>query len=448
MPPREPDRRPTDSPSVAFSFVRAALCPTHFRATPLGRRDEFRQMNDDNHHDHAWTGAMAKLSVGDSLVYPRQFPYRDQARRRRIGTHVVTAAFGLAPHDVDLLLAIRGRPIYGDCTVSMRFPSTIGTFGRRTFLGKLSGQSVTSSSDYLAIRSRVFRLAYTAYLNTLRWNGDVGEHEPQQFQFFNIEGGMSQITESKRPMEIRINPTFLDLVCSGHWLSDDELALYLSLGRNHGLKRWLLTALLPDNRRACSSPYLPDEFAVQQLGMNDGDNNVRLRRARLKKRAAEACDLGFVRPVRGANDLFRTAESGALRGEQVVQWQAGPAVRSLNRSSSSSAQQEMDQDPLWCQVRHITDEDGRGVTAALYRCWLAKYGRALLQKHAPVVLAQMERNDPPLTKSAAAALVHYMQKDYELPSWYLRERQRKRLAEFDKLQPNQLSLEVLGMIVR
>ena len=446
MPSDESDRRPTDSPSVAFSFVRAALCPAHFTAGALKDRPEFAKMADPHHGDHAWSEALGSLSVGDHLIYPRQFPYRDRAGKRRVGTHLVTATFGLAPHDVDLLLAIGVH--LRDLHAAGELPDDNRHYWTADFLGRLSGQSVSNPQDYLAIRSRLFRLAYTTYLNTLRWNAESETNEPQQFPFLNIEGGLSKITESKRPLEIRINPTFLDLVTSGHWISEEEFAVYQALGRNYTLKRWLLAALLPDNRRAASAVYLPDEFACHQLGMADSDGNVRLRRQRLKKRAAEARDADLIRPIRGEQGMLRTANTGALRGETILQWQAGPVVRSFNRSFQPSRDRDLAVDPLWSQVRAITDEHGRGVTAALYRHWLNQYGRALMQKHAPVVLAQMERRDPPLKKSAAAALVHYMQKDYEPPAWFLRERQQKRLARFDEVKPNQLSLEVLGMIVR
>jgi hypothetical protein len=82
---------------AGLDFIRAAFCPLEFNAVALRNHPRFIELRRDE--------ALAELEVSEPLNYPRQFPYSHNGNRRT-GTQIVSAYFGLAPTDFDVLLGL------------------------------------------------------------------------------------------------------------------------------------------------------------------------------------------------------------------------------------------------------------------------------------------------------------------------------------------------------
>jgi hypothetical protein len=79
------ERARATSAYAGLDFIKAAFCPLDFRAMKFSEHPEFHQFRKDT--------ALGTLEVGNSLHYPRQFPFTDAHGNRKTGTQIVTAAF-------------------------------------------------------------------------------------------------------------------------------------------------------------------------------------------------------------------------------------------------------------------------------------------------------------------------------------------------------------------
>lgn len=179
---------------AGLDFIKAAFCPLEFNAVPLGQHPEYVHLRKDE--------ALARLEVSDPLRYLRQFAYTDPHGNRKSGTQIVTAAFGLAPTDFDMFLGLY--------TYLKRLPElpADGTLHLTAdFLGKQTGLPTDGQANYQRLRSRVFRFSYVKYTNTAFWNPQAHAYDIVNFGFYNL-GSLSRMTESRRPIEFVLDPTF------------------------------------------------------------------------------------------------------------------------------------------------------------------------------------------------------------------------------------------------
>src|SRR4051812_14669316 len=195
MPSMTPATAPPrfERPAYAgLDFIKAAFCPLAFRAMSFSDHPEYRHLGADE--------GLALLEVGDPLHYPRQFPYTDPQGHRKTGTQIVTAPFGLAPADFDLLLGLY--------TYLKRLPSPPEdgrTYLTVDFLAKQLSLPATCGKDYLRLRSRLFRLSYVKYTNSAFWDPEAKSFDIVNFGFFNL-ASLSRLTESRRPIALEWDP--------------------------------------------------------------------------------------------------------------------------------------------------------------------------------------------------------------------------------------------------
>ena len=104
----------------------------------------------------------------------------------------------------------------------------------------------------------------------------------------------------------------------------------------------------------------------------------------------------------------------------------------------------IDNDALYAQLRELRDEHRNAVTPDIFRRLVARFGRAAMQKHVAVVLAQKEHRPSSFKKSELAALINRMQHDHAEPDWYQDLRRAERLAPFKDVAPSQLSMDLFG----
>jgi len=71
-----------------------------------------------------------------------------------------------------------------------------------------------------------------------------------------------------------------------------------------------------------------------------------------------------------------------------------------------------------------------------------------MQKQVVVVLAQKEHHPADFTKSELAAFINRCQHNHPEPDWYKDLRRAERVAMFDGVEPNQLSMDVYDTFFR
>jgi hypothetical protein len=419
------EERRKNSAYAGLEFIKAAFCPLEFTATPLGVHPGFAQLRKDK--------ALAVLEVSDALNYPRQFPYTDVHGHRRIGTQIITAAFGLAPKDFDLFLGL-----YTYLRRLPELPADGRTHLTVDFLARHLGLPATCQKDYLRIRSRIFRFSFVKYTNSAFWNPESKSNDIVNFGFFNI-AALSRVTESRRPITFEWDPTFLRLVASSAYLAFDY-HLYRTL--HPAMRRLYLIANRDGWNQRESGIFLADDFAVHQIGYDDNPARAKLRRQKLRHLLRDAEELGIIRPCAGWHGYFRTATQGPYIGRTLLRWMRGPLLRRKGDASTTAATADIAGDALYDQVRNLRDEHGKPVTPKTYLRLLAEYGRAGMQKHVLVILAQKEHRPKSFRRSEVATYVDRLQNDYADPDWFASLKKAERIALFDQIKPNQLSLEM------
>jgi hypothetical protein len=205
--PSTTEKQRQHSSYAGLNFIKAAFCPLEFNAMKLATHPLYRKLRKDD--------ALGTLDVGEALHYPRQFPYTDRHGNRRTGTQIVTAPFGLAPVDFDLFIGL--------FTYLKRLPELPedGVLHVTVdFLAKTVKLPATCQEDYGRMRSRIFRFAYAKYTNTAFWNSQNQSYDIVNFGFWNVTS-LSKLTESRRPVELHLDQTFLRLLKQGPSLALD-----------------------------------------------------------------------------------------------------------------------------------------------------------------------------------------------------------------------------------
>jgi hypothetical protein len=416
---------------AGLDFIKAAFCPLDFEATTLAKHPQFVQLRKDK--------ALAALEVSDALNYPRQFPFTDGNGHRSTGTQIITAAFGLAPKDFDLFLGL-----YTYLRRLPELPADGRTHLTVDFIARHLGLPATCQKDYLRIRSRIFRFSFVKYTNSAFWNPETKTHDIMNFGFFNI-ASLSRVTESRRPVTFEWDPTFLRLVASSAYLAFDY-ELYRTL--HPALRRLYLIANRDGWNQRESGIFLADDFAVHQIGYSDSPARAKLRRQKLRQLLQDAEKLGIIRPCSGWAGYFRTASTGAYTGRTLLRWMRGPVLRKKGDDVKSVAATDIADDALYEQVKQLRDETGKAMPPQTYRRLLAEFGQAKMQKHVLVILAQKEHRPQSFRRGEVATYVDRLQKDYAEPDWFASLKKAERVALFDEVQPNQLSLEMYGDFFR
>jgi hypothetical protein len=428
--PKAAEQRQGMKAYAGLDFIRAALCPLEFNATLLGEHPRFAELRKD--------AALAALEVSDPLHYPRQFPYTNNGNRRT-GTQIVSAAFGLAPNDCDLLLGLY--------TYLKRLPE-LPADGRShltvDFLARQFKLSATSQGDYLRIRSRLFRLSYVKYTNTAFWNPQTASYDIVNFGFFNL-ASMSRLTESRRPIVIEWDPSFLKLVRSGAHLAFDY-ELYQSL--SPAMRRFYLIANRDGWNQRDSSLFIADDFTVHQIGYDEKPELKNLRLQKLKKLLARGEEIGMIRPFAPWNGYLEKHTVGPRAGELALRWSRGPLMRAKAAEDSSPHLERIEDDALYAQVHDLRDEEKKPVSPETFRRLVAQFGRDVIQKHVAVVLAQKEHRPGSFQKSELAAFINRMQRNHPEPDWFQDLRRAERRARFDDVAPSQLSMDLFGTMFR
>jgi hypothetical protein len=416
---------------AGLDFIRAAFCPLDFKAVPLGAHARFAELRKD--------ASLVNLEVSDPLHYPRQFPYT-QNGNRRTGTQIVSAAFGLAPKDVDLLLGL-----YNYLKRLPELPRDGRTHFTVDFLARQLQLPATSQGDYLRIRSRLFRLSYVKYTNTAFWNKEAESYDIVNFQFFNL-ASMSRLTESRRPIVFEWDLTFLNLVRQGAHLAFD-FDLYRSL--SSAMRRFYLIANRDGWNQRDSSLFIADDFAVHQIGYDDKPALHKLRLQKLKRILSEAEALGLIRPFAAWDGYLEKLSAGPRAGELALRWSRGPRLRSREAvPADARLSLRPADDALYAQVRELRDEDHKPLEPDAYRRLLSRFGRDALQQQVAVILAQKEHRPRSFQKSEVAAFINRLQHEHPEPDWYRDLNRAERLARFDDVTPGQLSLDAYGTFFR
>lgn len=419
------------SAHAGLDFIKAAFCPLEFTTTKLDKHPDFAQLRKDQ--------ALSALEVGPQLHYPRQFPFTDPNGHRKTGTQIITAPFGLAPKDFDLFLGLY--------TYLRRLPE-LPTDGRThltvDFLARHLGLSATCQKDYLRIRSRIFRFSFVKYTNSAFWNGETKTYDIVNFGFFNI-AALSRVTESRRPVTFEWDPSFLRLVATSAYLAVDY-QLYQTLSPT--LRRLYLIANRDGWNQRDSSVFVADSFAVHQIGYSDSPDLSRDRMHKLRRLLADAGDVGLIRPCATLRSYFKTATTGPFKGRTLLRWSRGPNLRKKEDRPAPISAHDVSDDALFAQVQELRDERKAALDANAYRRLLSKFGRAKMQKHLLVVLAQKEHDPRSFRRSEVAAFIDRLKNDHAEPDWYQDLKRAERLSPFDGSQPNQTSLDMYGTFFR
>lgn len=407
-----------------LAFIRSALCPLDFHATQLGEHPAFREViNGDD--------ALAAIEVGESLRYATQFPYVDHHRHRRVGTQIVTAPFGLAPIDVDLLFALftylRGSDEFAGGEVHLT----------ADFIGRLAGLPTTCPDDYQRIRSRLFRLSYVKYTNSAAWNSVSQQYDDiSNFEFFSIKS-MSRLTESRRPIVLQLSRELVSLLKTTPVLAFDN---QLMRSLQPAMRRFYLLANCYGWKDRHSPVFAADDFAVHQLGYAR-DPNVQRDRIRRKDRlhklrrlVRKAEQLGIVRPYAPWNDYFTVPKSGRFAGQLALRWSRGPTLHTKEMRSTAGG--ALEDDALFAQLQQLPDEHGKPLSTPHYRRLLADHGRARLQKHVTIVLTQKEVHPQSFKRSPLATALDRIKHDYAAPDWFAQTDRSNTLSDLGKITPN------------
>ena len=427
------EQRHNTSAYAGLDFIKAAFCPLEFTATKLKDHPSFAQLRKDK--------ALATLEVGSQLHYPRQFPFTDTNGHRKTGTQIITAPFGLAPKDFDLFLGL-----YTYLRRLPELPADGRTHMTVDFLARQLGLPATCQKDYLRIRSRIFRFSFVKYTNSAFWNSETKSYDIVNFGFFNI-AALSRVTESRRPISFEWDPSFLRLVQSSAYLAFDY-HLYLSLSPT--LRRLYLIANRDGWNHRDSSVFLADDFVVHQIGYDESSTAARRRKRiyLLRKLLMQAEELGLIRPCIAWGSYFKTPTQGPYKDRLLLRWSRGSNLRAKEDRPTRVAEESLEGDELYAQVRELRDEHKKPMDPATYRRLLSTFGREKLQKQILVILAQREHRPKSFRRSEVASYIDRLQHDYAEPDWYQDLRRAERLSLFDGSQPNQLSLEMYDTFFR
>lgn len=416
---------------AGLDFIKAAFCPLEFNAMQLQNHPEFIHLKKDK--------ALSELEVGHNLNYPRQFPYTDVHGNRKNGTQIITAPFGLAPKDFDMFLGL-----YTFLKKQPELPADGQTHMTVDFLARQLQLPATCQKDYLRIRSRLFRFSYVKYTNTALWNPKEKSYDIVNFGFFNL-AALSRFTQSRRPVTLQWDPTFLKMIGNSAFLSFD-FELYRTL--SPVLRRFYLIANRDGWNQLNSSVYLADAFAIHQIGYQDAPSLGKLRLQKLRKMFAEAEELGLIRPSTSFNGYFQKATSGPHTGELLLRWSRGPALRTKQSKETLTLVTNLDSDTLYAQCQELSDEDKHPMNALTFRRLVSEYGRNKMQKHIAIILAQKEHRPKSFSKSEVAAYVNRLQNDHPAPDWYVELQKEERLAGLEKVEANPSTKELYGKLFR
>lgn len=428
--PRTATKQRHGTAYAGLDFIKAAFCPLEFKAMPLKEHPNWTHIGRDK--------ALAALEVADPLTYVRQFPYTTRSGHRRTGTQVVTAAFGLAPTDFDMFLGL-----YTYLKRLPELPEDGRSHFTADFLARQVGLPADGQASYQRLRSRVFRFSYVKYTSSAFWNREAKTHDIKNFGFYNL-AGMSRLTESRRPIEIEWDPSFLKIVREGTLLTFDY-DFYREL--SPAVRRLYLIANRDGWNQRDSGIFLADDFGVHQIGYSDKPERAKLRRQKLRMLLSDAEDIGLIRPCPGWNGYFRTAASGAYAGRTLLRWSRGPALRKKDERPKTE-RADLADDALYDQVKQLHDEKGQPMAPATYQRLLSEFGRQRMQRHVLVVLAQKEHRPKTFRRSEVATFIDRLQHDHAEPDWFTSLKKAERVALFDKISPNQLSLEMYGDLFR
>ncbi len=429
--PRIPAQQRHGTAYAGLDFIKAAFCPLEFNAMPLKEHPQWSHLKRDQ--------ALGVLEVSDPLTYPRQFPYTDRNGNRKTGTQIVTATFGLAPKDFDFFLGLY--------TYLKRLPE-LPTDGRSfltvDFLARQLSLPATCQKDYLRIRSRIFRFSYVKYTNSAFWNREQRSYDIKNFGFYNL-AAMSRLTESRRPIEFEWDPSFLRIVREGTLLTFDY-ELYLTLPP--ALRRLYLIANRDGWNQHDSSLFLADDFAIHQIGYAEKPELKKLRLQKLKKLLADAEERDIIRPYAPWKGYLHLLGQGRDEGKLALRWSRGPRLRKKSTDDERVHTDRIDNDALYAQMKELRDEHGKPCPPDTFRRLVSKFGRARMQKHVVIVLAQKEHHPGDFKKSELAAFINRCQHDHPEPDWYRDLKRAERVAGFDGVKPNQLSLDVYQTFFR
>ena len=424
-------RQRTRSAYAGLNFIKAAFCPLEFNANKLGKHPLYKRLRKDE--------ALGKLEVGDPLHYPRQFTYTDAHGHRKTGTQIITAPFGLAPVDFDLFLGLftylkRLPELPKDGEVHLTVD----------FLARQLKLPATCQRDYLRIRSRIFRFSYVKYTNSAFWNSEARSYDVVNFGFFNI-AALSRITESRRPVTLHLDRTFMRFIAQSPSLAFDY-ELYRSL--SPAMRRFYLIANRDGWNQRDSSIFVADDFAIHQIGYSEKPTLHRLRMQKLRTLIQEAEERNLIRPYSAWKGYFQRVNVGPMKGRLALRWSRGPALRVKEHSAGRIFADQIENDALYAQVSELRDDDGKPLPPAIYRHLVSKFGRGLIQKHVAVILAQKEHHPGSFERSEVAAFIDRLQHDYPEPDWLQDLKRAERLSPFEKTQPNQLSLDMYETFFR
>src|SRR5438552_1156195 len=96
MPVAAREHRFSHAAYAGLDFIKAAFCPLDFMVMPFREHPDWAHLGKEE--------GLARLEVGNTLRYPRQFRFTDLNGHRRTGTQITTSVFGLAQADFDLFL--------------------------------------------------------------------------------------------------------------------------------------------------------------------------------------------------------------------------------------------------------------------------------------------------------------------------------------------------------
>jgi hypothetical protein len=430
--PRQTAQQRHGTAYAGLDFIKAAFCPLEFNAMPLKLHPDFAHLGRDK--------ALAELEVSESLVYARQFPYTNRSGHRKTGTQIVSATFGLAPTDFDLFIGL--------FTYLKRLPELPAdgrSFLTADFIAQQVGLPTDGQAAYQRIRSRLFRFSYVKYTSSAFWNREAQSHDITNFGFFNL-AGMSRLTESRRPIELQWDPSFLRIVREGTLLTFDY-DFYREL--SPAVRRLYLIANRDGWNQRDSSVFLADDFAIHQIGYDEKPALKKVRLFKLRKLLAAAEVLGIIRPFTPWKGYFSTLTQGPDKDKLALRWMRGPRLRTkVGDADKQVYTDRIENDALYAQVKELRDENKKPCPPDTYRRLVSKFGRERMQKQIVVVLAQKEHHPGDFKKSELAAFINRCQHDHPEPDWFRDLQRAERVAGFEQVTPSQLSLDMYQTFFR
>jgi len=157
----------------------------------------------------------------------------------------------------------------------------------------------------------------------------------------------------------------------------------------------------------------------------------------------------MIRPFHPWKNYLHTLTAGPHAGRVALRWTRGPLLRKKSdRAAGKLYTDRVENDALFAQVQDLRDEKGKPLSVATYRRLVSTFGRDKMQKHIAVVLAQKENRPASFRTSEVAAFINRLQRDHPEPDWYQDLKRAERLASFQHIEPNQLSLDAYGTFFR